>query len=111
MSNPYGENPLVEQPAIALFRELGWETTDCFEERYGPNGDLGRETRAEVMLPQRLRLGAGAAESWRAAASDRSGNRGAEPRSSRDEHGGGQPRGLRSAQERRQSHGSRTGRL
>ena len=51
----YGENPLVEQPAIALFRELGWETADCFEERYGPNGDLGRETRAEVLLPQRLR--------------------------------------------------------
>ena len=31
MSN-YSENSLVEQPAIALFGELGWETASCFHE-------------------------------------------------------------------------------
>ena len=55
MPNPYGENPTVEQPSIALFRELGWETADCFDETFGPDGDLGRETSAEVVLKRRLR--------------------------------------------------------
>ena len=26
----YTEDSLVEQPAIALLAELGWETADCF---------------------------------------------------------------------------------
>lgn len=28
----YSENTLVEQPAIALFEELGWETANFFHE-------------------------------------------------------------------------------
>ncbi len=66
----YSENTLVEQPAIASFEELGWETANCFNESFVdspsslyllPGGEgkaeifLGRETRAEVVLVSRLR--------------------------------------------------------
>ncbi len=52
----YSEDALIEQPAIALFRDsLGWETLNCYNETLGPHGTLGRETRAEVVLVQRLR--------------------------------------------------------
>ncbi|CCF83427.1 type I restriction endonuclease subunit R [Nitrolancea hollandica] len=53
--NDYTENTLVEQPAIALFAELGWETANCFNETFGSNGTLGRETSGEVVLIRRLR--------------------------------------------------------
>ena len=49
------ENALVEQPAISLFRELGWQAMDCFKEICGPQGTLGRETRADVVLISKLR--------------------------------------------------------
>ncbi|GAH11369.1 unnamed protein product, partial [marine sediment metagenome] len=55
MSNSFTEDALVEQPAIALFAELGWSTADCFEETFGPLGSLGRETSSEVVLLSRLR--------------------------------------------------------
>jgi type I restriction enzyme R subunit len=51
----YSENALVEQPAIALFRELGWDTANCFYEQFGPGGTLGRETKGEVVRTARLR--------------------------------------------------------
>jgi type I restriction enzyme R subunit len=51
----YSEDALVEQPAIALFSELGWETATCFYERFGAGGTLGRETPNEVVLVSRLR--------------------------------------------------------
>ncbi len=51
----YTEDDLVEQPAIALFEELGWEAANCFNETCGPLGTLGRETRAEVVLVSKLR--------------------------------------------------------
>jgi type I site-specific restriction-modification system R (restriction) subunit len=51
----YSENALVEQPAIALFHDLGWHTANCFYEQYGPRGTLGRETKGEVVLTSRLR--------------------------------------------------------
>ena len=50
------EDQLIEQPAIALFAELGWQTVSAMEETFGPNGTLGRETRGEVVLPGRLRV-------------------------------------------------------
>ena len=53
--NDYTEDALVEQPAIALFAELGWETANCFYERFGSDGTLGRETPTEVVLVSRLR--------------------------------------------------------
>ena len=55
MSYDYSEDALVEQPAIALFAELGWETADCFHETFGPEGTLGRETTHQVALLSRLR--------------------------------------------------------
>jgi type I restriction enzyme R subunit len=52
----FSENTLVEQPAIALFEELGWETANCFHEFDQAGGSpLGRETKAEVVLVSRLR--------------------------------------------------------
>jgi type I restriction enzyme, R subunit len=51
----YTEDSLVEQPAIALLSDLGWETTDCYEETFGAGGTLGRETSSEVVLLSRLR--------------------------------------------------------
>lgn len=51
----YSEDQLVEQPAIALFAELGWRTLIADEETYGPIGTLQRETKSEVVLVTRLR--------------------------------------------------------
>lgn len=51
----YSEDALVEQPAIALFKELGWETVNCFHETLGTGGTLGRETTSEVVLTRYLR--------------------------------------------------------
>jgi type I restriction enzyme R subunit len=52
----YSENSLIEQPAIALFGELGWQTINCFHEFEEAGGSpLGRETAAEVVLVSRLR--------------------------------------------------------
>ncbi|MBT8008068.1 MAG: type I restriction endonuclease subunit R [Gammaproteobacteria bacterium] len=51
----YTEDALVEQPAIQLFAELEWETLTCWEEAFGPESDLGRNTRGDVVLFNRLR--------------------------------------------------------
>jgi type I restriction enzyme R subunit len=51
----YTEDQLVEQPAIGLFADLAWETVSAMEETFGQNGTLGRETKGEVVLVQRLR--------------------------------------------------------
>lgn len=56
MSTDYSEDTLVEQPAIALFEELGYETANCFHEKTGTSGStLGRETTEEVILVPKLR--------------------------------------------------------
>ena len=56
MSTDYSEHTLVEQPAIALFSELGYETANCFYEKVGGSAaTLGRETTAEVILLPKLR--------------------------------------------------------
>jgi type I restriction enzyme R subunit len=55
MVNDYSEDNLVEQPAIALFAGLGWETANCFDETFGENSTFGRETSSEVVLLPRLR--------------------------------------------------------
>ncbi len=34
-SHPYTEDQLVEQPAVALFAELGWQTVSAMEEVFG----------------------------------------------------------------------------
>ncbi len=55
MPHAYTEDQLVEQPAIGLFAQLGWETVSAMEEVFGANGTLGRETKGEVVLLPRLR--------------------------------------------------------
>lgn len=64
----YTEDSLVEQPAIQLFAELGWETLSASDEvigitpsppaplpQAGEGCYLGRETKSEVVLAVRLR--------------------------------------------------------
>jgi type I restriction enzyme R subunit len=51
----YSESELVEQPAIQLFAELGWETLSASDEVMGTSGTLGREFKSEVVLTSRLR--------------------------------------------------------
>jgi type I restriction enzyme R subunit len=55
MPHAYTEDQLVEQPAIGLFAELGWQTASASEEIFGPGGTLGRDTKSEVALIPRLR--------------------------------------------------------
>lgn len=56
MSNhAYTEDQLVEQPAIGLFGQLGWQTVSAMEETFGSGSTLGRETKGEVVLVERLR--------------------------------------------------------
>ncbi len=46
MSTDFSEDTLVEQPAIALFSELGYETANCFYEKVGGSSStLGRNDR------------------------------------------------------------------
>ncbi|MEI6025302.1 MAG: type I restriction endonuclease subunit R [Betaproteobacteria bacterium] len=54
-AHAYTEDQLVEQPAIGLFGTLGWQTVSALEETFGPGGTLGRETKGEVVLVERLR--------------------------------------------------------
>lgn len=54
MNMDYSEGSLIEQPTIALFSELGWQTANCYEETFGTSGTLGRETTSEVVLVRRL---------------------------------------------------------
>ncbi len=51
----YSEDALIEQPAIALFAELGYETANCWDEKFGVDGTLSRETSSDVVLIPRLR--------------------------------------------------------
>ncbi len=51
----YTEDQLVEQPAIGLFAALGWQTVSAMEETFGAGGTLGRETKGEAVLADRLR--------------------------------------------------------
>jgi type I restriction enzyme R subunit len=53
--NEYSESTLVEQPAIELFHSLGYEHQNCFHERFGDSGTLGRETPSDVVLVPRLK--------------------------------------------------------
>ena len=47
--NDYSKATLVEQPAIALFKQLGYDTANCFYEKVGTSGStLGRETTEDV---------------------------------------------------------------
>lgn len=49
------EDTLVEQPAIQLFAEMGWQPVSALEEIFGVGGTLGREAKSEAVLVLRLR--------------------------------------------------------
>jgi type I restriction enzyme R subunit len=51
----YIEDALIEQPAIKLFEELGWEVLNGWEESFGADSNLGRENRCDIVLTNRLR--------------------------------------------------------
>ena len=41
-AHAYTKDQLVEQPAIGLFAQLGWQTVLAMEEPFGLSGTLGR---------------------------------------------------------------------
>jgi type I restriction enzyme R subunit len=51
----YTEDQLVDQPALRLFAELGWQTVSALEETFGASGMLLRETTGEVVMVSRFR--------------------------------------------------------
>ena len=55
-THAYSEDQLVEQPAIKLFAELGWKSVSAQDETFGAGGTLGRESKGEVVLIERLRM-------------------------------------------------------
>ena len=55
--NPYdnSENSLVEIPTIELFKKLGWETYNAFNEFEYVKSPLERDNKSEIILITRLR--------------------------------------------------------
>ncbi|MCK9525609.1 MAG: type I restriction endonuclease subunit R [Limnochordia bacterium] len=51
----YSEDSLIEQPAIALLGELGWQTFNAYDEFAHGLSTLGRESKSEAILTTRLR--------------------------------------------------------
>jgi len=51
----YTEQELIEQPAIELLKELGWEHINALHEILGPSGTLDRDNQSEIILQSRLR--------------------------------------------------------
>jgi type I restriction enzyme R subunit len=49
-THAYTEDQLVEQPAIGLFAELGWQAVSALEEAFGATGTLLRGTKGEAVL-------------------------------------------------------------
>ncbi|WP_454253667.1 type I restriction endonuclease subunit R [Pseudomonas sp. Marseille-Q7302] len=54
-SHDYSEDALIEQPAIALFESLGWETGNLYAEWTGSSSSEGRQTQQDVVLESRMR--------------------------------------------------------
>src|ERR1035438_3642732 len=51
----YSEDILIEQPAIEIFQSLGFDYQNCFDETFGINSTLGRETSSDVVLLSKLK--------------------------------------------------------
>ncbi|MCY3609600.1 MAG: HsdR family type I site-specific deoxyribonuclease [Acidimicrobiaceae bacterium] len=49
------EDELVEQPALQLLSQLGWDVASGFKEALGSAGTLGRDSQSEPVLGHRLR--------------------------------------------------------
>ncbi len=55
MAGGISEDELVEQPAMRLLGELGWQTASAFDEKPGPADPIGRDSFRQVVLVHRLR--------------------------------------------------------
>jgi type I restriction enzyme R subunit len=55
MPDLFTEKSLIEMPAAELFSQLGWEALSAEDELLGDDQALGRETKSEVVLKDRLR--------------------------------------------------------
>jgi len=55
MTRTFTEDAAVEQPAIALLHELGWQTYDAYHEFDSGASPLGRDSTGDVVLLARLR--------------------------------------------------------
>ena len=51
----YTEAGLVEEPALEVLADLGWEVVNAFSETFGPGGTMGRDSMHDVVLIHRLR--------------------------------------------------------
>jgi len=51
----FGEDSLIEQPAIEIFKSLGYDYLNCYNEVFAKDCTLGRETASEVVLIPKLR--------------------------------------------------------
>jgi type I restriction enzyme, R subunit len=51
----YTEDTLVEKPTVDLFKSLGYTHQYCYDEKFGENATLGRETKSEVILTDKLK--------------------------------------------------------
>lgn len=51
----FSERSSIEEPAIRMFNELGYETVNLFTEEFGSENPLGRETSSDVILKKVLR--------------------------------------------------------
>jgi type I restriction enzyme R subunit len=53
--NPYSEANLVEQAALEVLADLGWQVATATDESFGPTGSLGRTSTREPFLLSPLR--------------------------------------------------------
>lgn len=53
MPYAYSEDNFIEKTAIAIFKEMGWQTANVYRgETFGVNGALGRASEADVVLKE-----------------------------------------------------------
>ncbi len=51
----FNEIELIEQPAIELFKSLGYSYQDAYNDAFGETGTLGRETSTDAVFKPRLK--------------------------------------------------------
>ena len=56
MKKPHPDSEdALELRTIELFKKIGWNTANCYDEKVGENSTLGRSSRKEVVLVPQLR--------------------------------------------------------
>jgi len=50
MNSKFSEQALVEQAAIDVLTQLGYTCQNCYDETFGEDSTLGRETPMDVLL-------------------------------------------------------------